>query len=46
VLSPDLHDLLQDRALAYLWSDPGRRVLLEVPVEVDPDTKGWSVRVR
>ena len=45
VLCPELYRDLQARALQYLWSDPGRRVMLEVPVEIDPNITGWTLRL-
>ena len=46
VLSPELHEQLQDQALSYLWSSPNRDALFDVPIEIDVGAEGWTVRVR
>lgn len=45
-MEPLLYLQLQDRALSYLWSDPKRKALFDVPVEIDPDVEGWVLRTR
>ena len=45
VMGPFLYLQLQDRALSYLWSGPEREAMFDVPVEIEAEMEGWTVRV-
>jgi hypothetical protein len=46
VLGPLLYLQLQDEALSYLWNDPMRKMLFDVPLEIDDREEGCAVRIR
>jgi hypothetical protein len=47
ILSPDLRDQLQSATIGIMERNTAKPdLLLNVPVEVDPQAEGWAVRVR
>lgn len=46
VLSPSAHEQLLTAALWYMWSVPTPHSMFGIPVEVDPNVDGWTVRTK
>ena len=47
VLSPALRDQLQRATVGiFVWDSSETDLLFNVPVEVEPQATGWSIRVR
>ena len=46
VLGPLLYLELQVPALSYLWCNPERNALFDVPIVIDAGAEGWEVKLR